>query len=79
MQQQAFGIIAISLSRCGNLLEDVFKENPALRPGSGEKSDASKLIDAVEKYVLQNKASGLQLIPTNFNRCGLNNSTVLRP
>ena len=59
MQQQAFGIIAISLSRCGNLLEDVFKENPALRPGSGEKSDASKLIDAVEKYVLQNKASGL--------------------
>ena len=59
MQQQAFGIIAISVSKCGNLLNDVFKENPALRPGSGEKSDASKLIDAIEKYVLQNKASGL--------------------
>ena len=59
MQGKAFGIIAMTLSRCGNLMEDIYNADPTLRPGSGERTSGSKLIDAVEKYVLQNKSSGL--------------------
>ena len=59
MQGKAFGIIAMTLSRCGNLMEDVYNVEPILRPGSGEKTSGSKLIDTVDKYVLQNKTIGL--------------------
>ena len=59
MQERAYGLIALTLTKCDNLLEDLFKEDPTLQLGGDERPNGSKLLKAAKKYILSNKSGGL--------------------